>query len=274
MTKFKARLATTGLLAAVCVMGLAPLAISDEVSEKGPAILEKNKDAVVTVMLVLNQKMSMRGGGSQDNESRSEATGTVINADGLTVISLSTIDASAMMDAMMGGPRGMDGFSMETDVISAKILLSDDTEVEAEVVLRDKDLDLAFVRPIEKPESPFAFIDLSDAGEPGILDQVITLNRLGRVARRVHSASVERIDAIVKRPRTFYIPGKDPTNTNMGSPAFTLDGQPIGIFLMRVIKASGGSSLFGGGSPDNMSVVLVPGADILDSASQAPPFKE
>ncbi len=260
-------------VAAVCTIVIAPLAASDEVSEKGPAILEKNKDAVVTVMLVLNQKMSMPGRGSQDNESRSEATGTVIGADGLTVVSLSTVDASSIMDAMMAGQPGASDFTIETDVVSAKILLGDDTEVPAKVVLRDKDLDLAFVRPIEKPESPFAFIDMVDAGEPGILEQVIALNRMGRVARRVHSASVERIDAVVKRPRTFYIPGKDPTNTNMGSPAFMLDGRPIGIFLMRVIQASGSSNPFGG-APDNLATVLVPAVDILDAASQAPPFKE
>ena len=34
-------------VAAVCTIVIAPLAASDEVSEKGPAILEKNKDAVV-----------------------------------------------------------------------------------------------------------------------------------------------------------------------------------------------------------------------------------
>jgi hypothetical protein len=273
MMEFQAKRRRAALVVALCMMGVAPWAVSDEVSEKGPAILEKNKDAVVTVMLVLNQKMSMPGRGSQNNESQSEATGTVINADGLTLISLSTVDSSAIMDAMMAGAPGMSGMTMETDVISAKILLSDDTEVPAEVVLRDKDLDFAFVRPIEKPTSPFTFVDMTDTAEPGILDQVISLNRMGRVARRVHSASVERIDAVVRRPRTFFIPGKDPTNTNMGSPAFTLDGQPIGVFLIRVIKSTGGGSPFSG-AQDNLTTVLVPGADILDAASQAPPFKE
>jgi hypothetical protein len=59
----------------------------------------------------------------------------------------------------------------------------------------------------------------------------------------------------------------------MGSPAFTLDGQPIGVFLIRVIKSTGGGSPFSG-AQDNLTTVLVPGADILDAASQAPPFKE
>jgi hypothetical protein len=52
-----------------------------------------------------------------------------------------------------------------------------------------------------------------------------------------------------------------------------LDGRPIGIFLMRVIQASGSSNPFGG-APDNLATVLVPAVDILDAASQAPPFKE
>ena len=40
---------------------------------------------------------------------------------------------------------------METEVNDIKILLEDGAEVPAEIVLRDKDLDLAFIRPKAKP---------------------------------------------------------------------------------------------------------------------------
>ncbi len=41
-------------------------------------------------------------------------------------------------------------------------MLADGTEVPAKVILRDKDLDMAFVRPIEKPETPFAFVNIEN----------------------------------------------------------------------------------------------------------------
>lgn len=251
------------------------IAVADEVAVSGRAILEKHRDAVVTVQFVLKQRLSFPGMNTEETESTSETTGTVIDANGLTVVSLSETDPSGLMETMMQGLGGMQGLQMTTEVRDVKILMTDGTEVPAEVVLRDKVLDMAFVRPRQKSEKPFAFIAMDDPGKPELLDQVITLNRLGTVANRVHSASVERIDAVVERPRTFYIPGKDPTNTNLGSPGFTLDGRFVGVFLMRAVKATGG----GAGGPfgrmqDNMVVVLLPAADIQEAAAQAPPLAE
>lgn len=251
------------------------VATADELAEKGRKIFADNKAAVVTVQLVLKQKFSMAGRGSQDNETKSDAMGTVIDPSGLTVLSLSETDPTALLELTMGGSPQLQGMQMETEVQDVKILLEDGTEVQAEIVLRDKVLDMAFVRPTKKPDKAFAYIDMSSPGEPQILDQVISLSRLGKVARRAYAASVERIDAIVTKPRTLYIPGNDPTNTNLGSPAFMLDGRPIGVFLLRAIKdtGGGGGGMFGGSS-GNIMTVLLPAADILEAASQAPPFED
>ena len=249
-------------------------ASADEVATKGRKILEAHKGAVVTVLLVIKQKISFPGMPSQDSESTGEATGTVISPDGLTVVSLSQTDPTSLLETMMAGtPRARD-LKMETELRDVKILLADGSEVPAEVILRDRDLDMAFVRPLEKQDTPFEFVDINSSASPDYLDLVISLNRMGKVAGRVYSASVERIDAIVRKPRTFYIPGKDATNTGLGSPAFTIDGEFIGVFLIRAIKSTGGRSrgLFGGGS-GNVTTVILPAIDIADAADQAPPFQ-
>lgn len=264
------------ILARTCAIAvlLAPFAWGDALAEAGRAIFEKHKDAVVTVELVINQKFTMSGGSSQDDESKTEANGTVINAEGLTVVSLSETDPSAIMEAMMAGSGRMNGFQVDTEIRDAKILRGDGDPIPAEVILRDKELDMAFLRPIEKVSEPFQFIDFSDSDAPKLLDQVISISRLSKVARRVHAASIERIDAIVEKPRTFFIPGRDPTNTNLGSPAFTVDGKPIGVFLIRVIKdTSGGRGGFGGFN-QNLTTVLLPASDILEAAAQAPPYED
>lgn len=267
-----------GFLAAAVIVGLqfanAP-ASGATIEEQGRALLEKHRDAVVTVELVIKQQISF-GGQSQDDESKSEANGTVIDSSGLTVLSLSETDPSSLFENMMSGMGQMGNMNMESTVTDAKILLRDGTEIESEIVLRDKDLDLAFVRPIDKPAEPMPYIDLEASGAPQILDQVVSISRLGRVANRAHAASLERITAIVEKPRKFYLPGTDPTQTGLGSPAFTADGQVVGIFLMRSIKSSGGGGLMGmmSGARDNLAAIILPAVDILEASAQAPPFED
>lgn len=263
------------LCCALCLC-IAPAftAAADEVAVKGRKILEAHKTAVVTVQLVIKQKVSFAGRPSQESESKVEATGTVISPDGLTVVSLAITDPTYLAEKMMGGAAGASQVQMESEVRDVKILMEDGSEVPAEVILRDEELDMSFVRPLEKSDSPFAYIDISEGAEVDYLDQVISLNRMGKVAGRVYSASVERIDAIVRKPRTFYIPGRDATNTGLGSPAFTLDGEFIGVFLIRAIKSTGGGGGRFGGLGDNLTTVILPAIDIADAAEQAPPFEE
>ncbi len=190
-------------------LSLAAPCRADDLAEKGRAIFKKNQHSVVTVEIVLKSKFSMPGMGGQANESRQDVTGTVLDAAGLTVLSLSATDPGQLMQNMMAGASDEDAkFKMETELADAKILLDDGAEVPAEVVLRDKDLDLAFIRPKSKLAAPIAALDLTKSGKADILEQVIALNRLGRAAGRAYSASVERISAIIQRPRLFYVPAQ------------------------------------------------------------------
>lgn len=240
-----------------------------EDENKARAIYEKQQRAVVTVQLVIKQKFSFGGGGGEDSEHKAEITGTIISPDGLTVVSLAETDPSAMFSNFM--PEDSDsGFKVESAVSDVKILL-DEKEIDAGIVLRDKDLDLAFVRPKAKPEAALPFIDLAEPGTVQLLDRVVTINRLGKVANRTASLSFETIEAVVSKPRTFYFPGSAATMTGTGSPAFTLEGKPLGVFVTRTITGKGGGSFDMDGSH---AVVILPVADIVEGASQAPPFGE
>ncbi len=183
------------------------------------------------------------------------------------MLSLSATDPGLMVQNMM--PEGESRFKVESELSDIKILLEDGTEVPAEVVLRDKDLDLAFVRPKAKPATPMAALDLTKSAKAQVLDQVLALNRLGNAAGRAYSASAERISAIVRRPRLFYVPETSATLTGLGSPAFTLDGQPLGIFVMRALKSRGPASMFGV-QPGNVSGIIVPADNVLKAAKQVP----
>src|SRR5712691_6595400 len=126
-----------GLL--VLCLSLARPCQADELAEKGKAIFKKNQHAVVTVELVLKNKFSMSGMGGQSNESRQDATGTVVDPSGLTVMSLSATDPSQLLQNMMsGGSDEESRFKMETELSDVKILLEDGSEIPAEVILRDR----------------------------------------------------------------------------------------------------------------------------------------
>jgi S1-C subfamily serine protease len=247
------------------------LAHADEIAEKGRAIFKQHQQEVVTVQIVIKSKVSMEGMSDQSSEAKQEVTGTVMDGSGLTVMALSATDPGAMIQGMLEGQDSR--IKMETEVSDIKILLEDSTEVPAEIVLRDKDLDLAFIRPKAKPAQPMKAIDMSQAGKAEILDQVVTLNRLGTVTGRAYSAAVERISAIVQRPRLLYIPDSTMTTTTLGAPAFTLDGKPLGLFVLRAVKGKGASNPL---SPqaNNFASVILPVADIMKAASQAPAVAE
>ena len=257
------------LIAAACAGCLmtASLAEADEISEKGRAIFKQNQQAIVTVQIVIKSKVSMEGMGDRSSESKQEVTGTVIDGSGLTVLALSATDPGSMIQSMFEGQEAK--IKMETEINDIKILLEDSTEVPAEIVLRDKDLDIAFIRPKAKPAQPMKSVDMGQAGKAEILDQVVTLNRLGTAAGRSYSASVERVSAIVQRPRLLYIPDSTMTTTTLGSPAFTLDGKPLGLFVIRSVKGSGNSNPFST-QANNYASVILPAADIMKAASQAP----
>ena len=253
------------LMLAAAVAGAAQSVRADEVAEKGREICKKYQYAVVTVQVVL--KMSYPGA-AKSSESKQDLTGTVIDPSGLTVLALSAADPTDMYQRMMSEEAAKSRLDIE--VTDLRLLLNDGTEVPAEIVLRDKDLDLAFIRPKAKLTTPMAAVDLKQAAPAQLLDQLVTLNRLNSAAGRAYAASLERISAIIQKPRTFYIPDSSMTATTLGSPAFALDGKMVGVFVMRAISSRSGSSR---NYRDNMTTIILPAEDVAKAAKEAPEAK-
>jgi len=252
-----------------CLLPAVPAATSraDELADHGRDIFKKNQPAVVTVQVVQKMSYTTPGQASTSQESKQDLTGTVVDPSGLTVLALSACDPAEYYRRTMG--ENYSRYKVETEVSDIKILLADGTEMPAEVVLRDKDLDLGFIRPKTKPASPMVAVDLSKSATAQILDQVITLNRLGRASGRTYAASVERICAVIQKPRTFYIPDISPTATALGSPAFSLNGNILGVVVLRTVNSTDGDN-----TRENLSVsIILPAGDILKAAVQAPEAK-
>lgn len=266
-----------GILFIACVAAGVASAQSPETVEQARAVFKANKAAVVTVELVIKEKMSMFGQASNESESKVSGTGTVIAADGLTVMSLTATDPNSMFANMM--PAGMDDqFDMDSEVTDVKIILDDGAELPSEILLRDRDLDLAFVRPKAKPEAELAHVDLADSVDVDILDSVVILDRTGKVANRAASVVLARVASLVEKPRRFYMTDYAQSTGGLGAPAFTPEGKLVGVLMLRMIRSNdhggGMMSALGGGMQDSMALILLPAAEVQEGASQAPPREE
>ena len=235
-------------------------------------VVRKWQDAVVNVRVVLKMRMSMGGREMQASDDPVDTVGTVIDASGLTVLSLGSLNPGAMMAKLMGstGSNGQPAVEITSEPTDVKIRLSNGRELPAKIVLRDEDLDLAFLRPTTKPDTPLVALDLTDAAKPALLDQVLVLSRLGRVGGWTAGAALYDVGAIIEKPRTFYVLAG--ASSGMGTPAFLTNGRVVGLLTLRQIEAGRASmaSMMGGTESMGMLGVILPAADVLEIAKQAP----
>jgi hypothetical protein len=253
---------------------LASSARGDEVASAGRKALKQYENSVLTIKLVLNQSMAFGGRQGHKQEERSEVTGTVIGEKGLIVVSLAATDPAGTMGNVMSamGDEGQK-IKMGSEISDIKILLPGGREVPGRVVLRDKDLDLAFVVPSESNGEKWTPVDLEKSSRPAVLDEAIVLNRLGQVAGRSPSASVGRITAVIEKPRTYYVIDHDLGSLALGSPVFGVDGNLVGLMAIRTSPLQGRmgiGAMFSGASAMGIIPVIVPAEQIREAAAQVP----
>jgi len=230
-------------------------AYADETAAKARAILAEHGAKVVTVQLLIKESSSYG-----DSEYTQDTFGTVISPDGLIVCSLLATDPSLMMEQM--GYYGEGEMQLESKVAGVKVIMGDKLEKEAKVVLRDRDLDLAFLRLKETPAEPLPFVDLKASEKIETFEEVFSVTQLGKAAKRMPTLNFSRIMGKIEKPRLFYFVGGF---TGEGEPVFSADSKLVGILVTRTISTGGDAY----GDLD-MTSVLIPGADVLEVALQAP----
>ena len=137
-------------------------------------------------------------------------------------------------------------------------------------MLRDEDLDLAFIRPTDQAGRRRSWRSIwPSRPRPALLDQVVVLSRLGRVGGWAASAALADISAVIERPRTFYVLGGTPAG--MGTPAFSTSGKLVGLLTLRQVDPGRSSmfSMMGGAEAMGLLPVILPAADVLEIAKQA-----
>ncbi len=221
----------------------------------------RHKAALVQVSGVL--KIEGMPGQSGPAEQPLETIGTVLDAAGLTVVSATTINPVSLLQGMDMDPGGGGRSSIKASPGQIKIRRADGSEVSAQLILQDDDLDLAFVMP-DPPkgmeQAPvFEFISLDDSVEARVMDELIGIGQLGKTFNWEVSAGLSRVMAKTVKPRTFYALAPGYTG-GLGTPVFSAAGRPVGLVVLRNQP---------GARRPTSTPVIVPAADVMDLARQA-----
>lgn len=250
------------LFGLVLVMGGLVFAQMDK--EQARKLIDTYKNAALKVKVIITSWSVFQGQESSKEESKYEVMGTLIDKKGTLVTSVFAVDPSKLFRSFLGEEGG---YQMKSELKELKIILPDNKEVEGKVVLRDDMLDLAFIRPKSPPENiAFEYVDLDNAAEPQLLDEVISIQRLGEDVDRSIFVTISRIGGIISKPRFYYIPMDD---LEPGSPVFTLDGKFVGLNAVRLAEMEGTSyRYFSISSESSFSSVILPAKTIKESAAQ------
>lgn len=249
------RIRTTAIpILATAALLLAGACVSSP-QEEARKVVEANKDCVVTIQIVEEMSVSYEGQTDKRQE-KITASGTVIDSSGLVVTSLSEIDSGEGSGAGMEGEQGL---NYTSTVISCTIRTGAGQELASDVILRDKDLDLAFLKPKKAPEKPLSYVDLTKEAKPQMMDYIVYPTRLGRIGGYATAGYLDQVMAVLSKPRLFYVVSYG----YEGCPAFDIEGKPVGISVWRSETPASEDE-----DGDYMSIIL-PCSTVLKAAEQA-----
>ena len=243
-----------GLAAAIAT----PLRAAPEAeAAAGRELVKRYADTIVGVELVVTLKVKMAGREQPPREQRVEANGTVISPTGLTVTTLADVDPQATFEAMRaaGGEPLRGGVEIVgSEFKEVKLRLADGREVPARFVLKDADLDLAFMAPeANEADKEYPHVKLDQATDGALMDSFYYVARAPKTLQRVPLVRRSEVMGIVERPRRLYLL----TEQIPATPVFNAEGKILGISLRNF--ANGRAT----------GVAVLPAADIADMGKQA-----
>ncbi len=230
-------------------------ALTDSEAKTGRELVKLHADSIIGVEMVVTVKMTMGDRAMPPRENKIDVNGTVLAASGLTVTSLAAIDPRTQLEALRNMTGGQRLEISDTDYKEVKLRLADGTEVPARVVLKDADLDLAFIAP--DPEAAvkreFIPVKLEEDAAGQVLDTYYVISRAPKALQRVPMVRPTLVLGIVEKPRRMFLAA----DQQMGCPLFDQKGRILGISVQNL------------NSGRQSGLVVLPAADVLEITKQA-----
>lgn len=245
--------AVAALLAVVATAGLATARGEDKVDHA--AFVAARTPSLVTVKFVMKIKM----GGMGDREQEGEITAVMIDPKGVVLCS----------NTQLGGISAAMRRMMQTDISvvpsELKILIGDDDEgIDAVLVARDSELDLAWVKIKDPGDRKFDAVDLADSATAKIGQRLITLRRMGKFFARTIVVGEGIVGGVTTKPRHLFIPTGN-LGSALGLPVYTGAGKLLGVTIIQMPD----SADMGQFSQDSAALVILPAADVVKATKRA-----
>jgi S1-C subfamily serine protease len=250
-----------GSILLLATLVAAPAAQSADERTAARDIVKKRGDAVVMVLATIKVRVNIDGR-EQPSEQAAQANATVLDGSGLAVLSLSTLQPDDVMSRSLAQRFGGARVEVTSEPSDIRMHLADGRELPARLVLKDEDLDLAFVRPTEASQTPITFVD-APSGKPLLLDLLFVVQRTSEATGWMTGASFGSVQLVIDKPRTYYLLSMSGGGAGLGSPLFDIAGRFVGITVMRNPGIRGAPPVSG----------VLPAEDIREVAKQAPPVK-
>jgi hypothetical protein len=218
-------------------------------------LLQENANCVTWVSVTVKLEISAGGRSLPPQEQKLEALGTIIAEDGLTVLSLNKVDPTANILSRIRSP----GATVNVNYTEVMLLMQDGTEVPAKLLLKDVDLDLAYVLPIKERKDEYKEVIFSKVpsqakqnADPLILDEVVSIGKLRQTLYRQSTLQRGWVNAVIQKPRKYFVI----ENTSPGTPVFDQSGKWLGVVVYKMVS----------GRPSE--IVTLPASDVLEIAQQ------
>jgi hypothetical protein len=261
---------TKTLFCAAAFAALAGLhATASDLVSQARDIMDRNQASIINVTAMTKLDMGgtglpMRIGGLGEAQ-ETQCGGIVIDASGMTLVSYTALNPLERVSSAIRGRTGEDddGLKSKTELSRVQIHLADGTEVPARLVLKDKELDLAFLVPDPKEGEkapPFTPVKLSGAVAAKELDDVVVISRHTKDLGYQPTVTLGQVTSVIKKPRTMYDLS---TPAQPGVAVYLPDGQLLGVSV--VAGGEGGGLMAMGG----MEVLVLPTSEIIKLADQA-----
>jgi len=198
------------------LLGTSGLRAADEVSQYA-ALLEQKAPAIVTVRAVIKTELNISGRG-QNQESRDEIAGVVVDESGLVMISY---------DSFRSSEDGDGSFQIKRTPQEIKVVFErEEKEYDADLVATDKKLSLAFLK-VRDLEGRAVQVARFDEGAPAEVGQkVASVSRLQKGYDYAPQVRTAVISGKIKKPRKALILDGGVTE---GLPVYTMDGAMVGV---------------------------------------------
>lgn len=163
------------------------------------------------------------------------------------------------------------GAGVTANPTDIKVLIGDDTEgVDATIVSRDTELDLAWIKIDEPAAEPYSHISLTGQAEAKIGTPTFSIRRMGKFFDRVPVISEGWIGALTHKPRDLYV-AEGAMTVEPGLPVFATDGLLVGLFVVQMPETKEALRAVGSGNSmqDMAGGLILPAAEIAKATQRA-----